>query len=688
MPIVPAAVSLNGVNYRLKEDTQEPAYREYIQPRVEPRYTRYDDVGFSRPSLIGRQDVLTWRWDDWSKGEGQRFIDRQDPDSFRRYYFNSTGAVDVLTPGQVSLGYQLTQSYASGATTYSVGPYLALTKFDATNNVNNLCLFVDGKVITMGAVDTWTDKGGVMAAAGNLIAGPAAYNGGGMYICSSDGSGAAGSSRVRKVTWDGTTETVATQQASANMDMPVVADNRLYVVYDGGNKLVLRQTAMSGTLPLAITDVYTADGTGSEAGMDALGPRIHIVTQMDGEEPRIHIYDGKQGYERWRAPVGFRMQTTPYDAARFLGDVFYMAGYFNIDGKKRSSVVFVTPSRTDTLGIIRDKLEEGLAQVLLPTPKNLLLIGTGRTSGVTSKVFVHDAANDGISQLFDALPSTFEVTSMMNLDGRYYIACRAAASGTAGEIRVYRTANMDADQYTSSAGGMTSTASSNNNRYSSSALILSSIYDLGYPEEYKLIHDVTLETEPLPSGSSVTVALVDETGTVISTDVDSNTMTYSTASGVTKTWKISGVKASDGSGVTRRCKRLSIQLTLNAGTNAATTPVVQGVTVHVSPLGFYKLYDMLVSLGDESAGSRILGQTVSGEKQLNNLKALIPTNPSSQTVVAYIPHYTTGNQRQLPEGQVETETPVACRVKDMDIRLDRKGNGFAKVTLEEIMVTN
>jgi hypothetical protein len=661
----PQAVELNGITYRLYESPDFIPYREYSEPKI---VSQPDIAGSSRPSRNARPDLLEWVTDDWSGGEGQQYINIADEDTFKRYDYNSSGAVNVLTAGEISLGFAWATS-KSDAGSYQQGPYLAQTRYNSSNNPRNLAYLVDHKLWSMGAIDTWTDKGTVAADAGNKIAGPARYQGGFIFAAYKDGSGAANSSRVRRIIWDGTTLTTATLGATevSNAENALPADSRLHVLLDSsGHCKLYRWDLDNATLTTAFTLVYTGKGTGSESGHTALGNQVHVVTQYANEEPRVHIWDGAKGFERWIAPDGFRMDTTPFNGASFLGDILYMGGYFRAPflAKDIPTLAFAAPGRTGTVGKIRENVPlEGRIHVLTPTDDNIMLLGVYDSANDKAAVFVYDAVNAAISQLTDWASDALPV-SVQRLNEWIFMGTRRSAVGSSSTIDIFRT----------TAGG--------SGTYSASAAVRSSVWDYGYSKETKLLHTLTVDCEPLPANTSVTFTITDETGTVISTDAQGNTMTFNTTSGTTKSWQISGLNSAGSAAVSRTGKRFYVTMTL-ATSASGSTPVVFAWTLKASILGQEKFFDMVLSIEDDTESQRQLPVTAAGEIQAENLRDLWDSN----ACFIFNPRFASGNSDWLPEGTSlgsASRWPKAVKVIQLDMRLTEKGNGFARVSLQEV----
>lgn len=663
--VTPAGIELDGKFYPIL-DRQD--LEESLPYSWRPFHEKWEPIVIQEPSIAGesrkakspRPDILEWVMDDWSLGEGQQFIDADDPDSFRKYYY-SLGAVDVRNPGEVTLGYKATLSSNLGGTSRSQGPYLVHRGGGAVGTREEA--YVDDRAYsnTTAALDTWTDRAQSAATAGNRIAGPARVLGGYVFLAMKDGSGAAGTSRVRR---GDASFTFATFWAATetNRENALPADNRLYCFNDNSGVLQVRRSPLTGTLPLTPALVYAVDNVGFEAGVDNLGSNIYILSQYsDGEEePRVHQYDGTQGYERVRLPVGFRMDATPYDAAVVLGDILFCAGYLQGDtsAANLAMITYVSGARSGTVGIIREGTPDsffGRAISLHPGVRNQLLIGTDY-----GKAFVYDIAGGGISELFSGVGSTEQIISIDYYRGVYYFGVRTTASGTSGTVKVYRTALSGTD------------------RYPARSDIAGSTWDFTYPNVSKLIHEVEVVTRPLPADCTVKVELEIDGSTVITTDVDGNTLTHS-GTGTRKTvFKISGI-TTGGSSVSRHARTLKVNIILEGP--GSSTPTVRHVAVRALAKQFVRFTECTVKLQDDGPGERMMGAAgvTTGYQKAEFLRAL--WNQAEPGPVMFRPRYRSGDGYRMPDQERPAQHVV---VEDLEIILTRKGAGYARLLLRRI----
>jgi hypothetical protein len=666
--LVPQGVVLNGVGYTILdrldlEDGLPYSWRPWIE-KIELLVIQQAELtGSSRPAKATRPDLLSWRMDDWSGGEGQKILDPSDDANFGKYYY-SNGAVDVRTKGQATLGLAFSSSSGTTLGNKKQGPFL-IHRGGAFSRVE---AYVDDRVFsnTLAAQDSWTNQGQAAKTAGNLIAGPARVHGGYVFAAYKDGTGGANSSDVRRIDGGfGTAAAVASGAAAtagSNGENVIIADNRLIFMKDSGGQLVVNRNTSTpvSSLPLTMATVYTVENVGAECGIDNISNRVFILSQFAGdeEEPRVHYYDGTTGIERARLPVGFRMDATPYDAAIFLGDIFFVGGYRQgaTGFPTQGMLVYVSGGRVGTVGLIRDGIEANRIICLHGGFRNQLMIGTS-----ASKAFVYDIQNGGLSQLFDGIDANLDIVSMDYYRGVYYAATRAAASGTSDAVKVWRT------------------QATGNNKYPASSTIIGSQYDFLYPESDKIIESVEVETSPLPAGTSVTLSLLLDDNTTVTTDKLGNALTHSGTNATRTKFFISGLSGA-GAQVSRNCRVLRVDVTLNAPANRDLTPTLYAVTVKALPRAFTFFYEMILNLKDDAPGEWSFPNPQNGILKANNLRTLRDANPQKPFGMQL--HFTSGTH-MFPESESPTYEVV---LDDLEIHLMKRGNGYARVLLRRVDV--
>lgn len=684
MNTIPVAVEIGGYSFTVvdRTDLEEHfpfswrAYREFMQPTT---VQAADIAGSSRPQKSSRPDQLEWRLDDWSQGEGQKYIDFSQDGTFKQFWY-SDGAVDIRTAGSLKLGYKFVQSSTLGGTSRFQGPHLV-------HRNGAVEAYVDDRVFQNGgpaAPDTWTNKGQASRTAGNRVAGAPRVLGGNVYAAYKDGTGGLNSSDVRRINANfSTTQMVAPAAGpvgGSNQEGAMPANNRLYVMKGNADvTLWLNRTSAISAPPYALTTVYAIDGVGSEFGIDALSSYVYVVTMhTDGEEePHIHMYplpNTTAGGERAFLPTGFRMNqphatgsehTGAYRAIVVLGDLVFVTGFKQGDTGQVDvpAIAYYSASRTGSWTIregIITTAEHAIS--LLPATKSLLIIGTDG-----GRCFAYDIQNGGVAQLFDGITAGEDIISLDYYKGVYWAGVRTTVAGTSGGVKTYRT-QIGAGQYPTT------------------ATLHSSQWDFGYPEVNKIIDEIEITTKPIPASGAqsgtVTITLyADETA--ITTDKLGATLVHS-GIGATKTrFKISGLDASQVA-VTRTCRNLRVDITLTSDTNDhSTTPEVTAVNIKVLPREFIHFYEAVVNLDDDTPGERELGQVYprTGEQKATLLRSLKEADPPIP--LAFLPRYRSGSGSR-PE---TASTPLEVYLEDCEMIYPNKGNGFAKVTVRRVTNT-
>jgi hypothetical protein len=679
--LIPAAVELNGVLYPVLdrtdlEDSLPYSWRPY-QEKVEPAVVQQAELaGSSRPARGPRPDILEWRWDSWAGGEGQKFIDSREDDSFDQYYYSTTGGVDVRTKGQVTLGVQMTDDVA-GLSTVTHGPFLAVTN-------GYLCAVASDRdqAATPGASAQRSRRK-------NLSTG----------VWSALTTGAAAEAEpTGKVVTMGTflyvahrsVATIRRVDPNANTNVNFVAntgespnatDSKLFFIQDistgNGGKLDLRTVALlQAAFPAAtVTSRFGIEGIGLSVGADALGKRVAVVTQAVDEEPRVQLWDGSAGAERERLPVGFRMESGtlsaagiskgdgPFPAVIYFANLLWCVGWRDGSGASLPKVPMIAvvtgqnSGRSGTVGLIRDGVyaADTKGVCLADGFRNQLLIGTD-----SGDAFIYDIQNAGISQLFSGVPSTEEIRSMVYTQGKYFFG-----------VRVKGSLSQNGKVYSSMLSGA--------NRYPATATLIGSTWDFNYPGVRKLITELEIQTAPLPAGTTVTLKIILNDETTITTDKDAVALTHS-GTGATRTvFKISGLNGA-GASIARDGRIARIEMTLNADGTGANTPTVFGVYLRALAKQFVQFFEFTARLEDDAPGTYTFGGgATTGLQKANNLRTLRDNDLAPP--VNFIPHYRAGEGYMMPETDAPQFTVI---LEEADIVLTRKGNGFARVLVRRM----
>lgn len=125
-------VQINGVKYRLAEDGEG---EHYVQQSVPLRAPNTQLVQGKSGEFNVRSDLLLWSWSDWSGGEGQLVFDPQNPN--RAFVLENVSP--FASPGQLKMGYNVSQTIdavlADYTNTYDHAWLLPLGRFGATDRL-------------------------------------------------------------------------------------------------------------------------------------------------------------------------------------------------------------------------------------------------------------------------------------------------------------------------------------------------------------------------------------------------------------------------------------------------------------------------------------------------------------------------------------------------------------------------
>lgn len=622
--IVPSAVELNSVRYRLHEPA-DPPYREFTEPAL----IRQPEIAGSsfQGARESRPDLLSWKLDNWAGGEGTKVFDSSRAEH-RRTYQTSSGPVTISSPGKLSLGLALTESLAIAAGDIAAsGPYLGFQG-------SNVWVFHDelAKFRSTG-IDTWT---AVTTGAGvDTVRAPVLTWAGALWACYN-------TAFLRKIT---TGSNVAWTNVGVNG--AIVVDSRVFFL-TGSSPATLRQqqTSSAGT---SGTTVYSIEGitSANSSSFAATGSKIYFTMANAGEEPRLFLYDGAAGIERMRLPHGFRMDiAVPIaDNLEMLNDVIFIGGWFEGD-RDTAALLFVHEDTSGTIGLIRDDTAIRITGISA-TGKNELLIGT-RQSGSLVEVYRYDMATGGLS-LFTrktGFAADRQVVSIQRGDNAYFFGIGPQTySGTA-------------------VGSVERTTVSGTGRYAATTQVTHPIWDFDLPAEEKILTEVEMHVESMPAGTSVSLAFSFDGGADVTTDRNGTALTLSSPS--LRTLFLMDDKF-------RWCQP---KITLDT-TNTANTPVVLSVTLRATTVNFIQLYEVAVDLMDDLAGARRTGQQITGAAKLANLRTL----RDNKAVFDFKPFYASSSMRQYPGPTAATKK---CVVRDMNVSETQQGQGFARLVLREI----
>jgi len=590
--IKPTHVRINGVDYAL-ELSAESFFEEWVESDI---LADSKIEGASRPAVQPRSEIRAWKIDDWSAGEGYKFLDSRNDHPSQRGYLYATnsapgdGVIDVSVPGEVSLGLDKTVSHNPGIGAGS-GPYFAVAG-------NNVWIAHGSLTYEQTALDTWTARTNGMN--GQQINGPVSGHMSGVFIAGVR-SGADGG--VRRVTAAGNTSWVAESARSA-----LVADNRVYYATIGATTSLLKRVGLDAAA--AGTTMITFNGIGTTyAGAvlcaAAVGSRIYVLVGNLLEAPRLWVLENDVGREV-AVFDGLRLPTTSEEGIRLMtvvNGVVYVGGYEkDIANNKVPRLDFYDGQTWGTA--FRLTARTGLQiRSVSAGRQNEVLCTVGSSY---NRLLRYDTTTGGVSQFaVGAAGSAPEPRDATFHEGVYYIG---STDGTSPSV--------------------VRTLTSGSGKYLSSQTIAEPTWDYDLPDTEKMLVEIEVHTADLPSGASVEVQVILDGTTTVTTDAAGATMSH--VSGSRKLFTLSGASA-------ERTFRFLQPIILLKTSNTANTPTLYSVTIRCLPIpSKLRLFECLIACKDETATDRKTGQQLNGRQIRANLETL--RDSTSDRVFTFIPY--------------------------------------------------
>lgn len=636
----PYAAEIAGVLYSVPPG--QDTYREYAESTV---VRQAEIAGASRVARTSRPDVLEWRWDDWVGGEGEAHLDPNDELSPTRY-LSSTAGVEISTPGQLELGRNLTTSVTLAGAIDNGGPHLCVAGgyvFVLYGIGTSLRIRRLGTAPTTWDAEVTLTGSGAGAVGG--INGPPAVLGSFIF--------AAGDNRIIRIDTTPATSPAATDWVGSAGAFPVATNNRLYytVTTAGNTELRRVDVSPSGSAPFTPYTAYTAAGLTSGRGLAAVGEQIWILNQETGDDARLHLFEAVRndetdvGREKAKAPPGFRVDGGGPNINDVNNIIFY-GGYKTGSGDEVDTplVRYATEEAEDKLLAIRPGTSDRVT-VIVPTTENEVLIGC-----YSGAVYRYDLEAGGLSLFLSG--NSNPVTSIAFLDGRYYVA---TLSGTTGAVL-----------YTPSTGA---------SKHPTTSTVVGETWDFGFPGEPKTLTTVDVQTETLPSGTSVEVSLLLDDGTTITTDAAGVTMAHST--GTRSTFVVSNA------GTERNFYYVRPSVILKG--SGTTTPTVVAVTVRCETSGMVRFFEVVVDLSDDTSNDRLPDQMLNGKQKADNLRTLISNATSRSTSVSKLFTFRPlfADTTDAYPGPSD-DTSYVCKLVEPNIVLDEPAQGNARLILKVV----
>lgn len=623
----PSGINIEGVLYPIKHGNN--AFSIDHQPTV---IQQADLAGSSRPSKTSRPDTLTWRWDDWSGGEGQTWITPDvvfaeisvggQTDSFKKYY-SSDLAVDISVPGQISLGKVATDELASiGTLNDGSGPFLEVLA------EHPWVLYNTNAKERTDDTPTWTART-TNATTGPVCNGSVAF---GNYVYASYGS-------TDGIKYMNST-TAGTSFSVPGAENPFIADGRLYGFAGTGSGPVSLKRTPDLTAGATFTTVGVVSGTLHESGINNIGSDIYIMLTTSGMGATVHRYDGTALSTYFQPPIGFRgggpRVVFAQNGVLFLGGYFpgtsdIAAVLYSIPGGPAGEIGRITPTTSMRVS------------ALFSDQNNGIIIGTN-----TGEVFRYDMGTGGMSrfcsgQSTGAIAST-RINTMCWANGKYFFGTRTDALAGA----VYST---------------------NVGTYPNETIVTGSKWDYLFPEEEKILLSVTINAS-IPSGCTVKFAFKADDGSTITTDASGAAMSMTNSDGAYKTFTVSNA----GTERIFRILQPYLYLDTNTGGDSKSTPIVYSVLMKATSTGKQKFINATIDLSNERADNRPSSAQLTGSKLGQTLETLIE-NSANRIITVKVPYEKT----DLPYPR--SEDTYSCVVHQSHIEYQTPGEGFAQLVL-------
>jgi len=619
----PAGISINGIDYPIL-----PGDNAFVIEEQSTVQQQADFAGASRPSKTARPDILEWRWDDWSGGEGQTWIDASKENSFKKY-LSSDLAVDVSVPGQISLG-KVATSESTG-----IGTIAGANKAPVLSVLSEKpWVFWDNQALERTAALTWTAR--TTNVASNGFAQQGIAFGTFIYV----GYRGVGGEVMRI-----NTATAGATWSSSAASHPIYVDGRLYFLSDSGSSAGGTALFRSADLasPATLTSVASFDGQTGSSMLCSIGHDVYFCIADAGQTARLYRYDGDKGTLFADLPSGFRV--TSFDDNNIVSQngVLFLGGYHLGATSTATLLYFIPGGPSGVIGEVR-KGTSMTVRTLFPDKNNGVLIGTD-----TGHVFRYDMGTGGLSlfasgQAAAALGGGL-INSIAEANGLYYFATRTASDGT-GTGEVYST---------------------NVGTYPDETIVTGSKWDFLFPEEEKILLTATVQAS-IPSGCTVKIAFKFNDGSAVTTDAAGATMSMSSSDGATKSFTISNA----GTERSFRFLQPFLYLDTNTGGAKTSTPDVYAVTMKATTTGKQKFIRAVVDLSDQTPNTRPRGRQVTGTYLGQTLETLV--DDSANRIVTVKPYF---EKSDAP--RAGSSDSYVCTIDASRFTYDRKGEGRAEL---------
>lgn len=637
----PTHVQINGKDYSLVEG--EGSFENSGEPRL---VQQGDIAGASRPSKTARPDILSWKWDDWSLGEGTRFVRSDDPDTFSAYQ-DSDDAVDIAMVGELRRGRNgatLTNSLTTAARAVLARGQIGSSGFgylsyDSSTNVR------------LGLLTTTTMTDVALITSVSAIRGQPVSVGARVWVPTSTGL----------FMYDGAV-TDWTSTLSGEHSNPVISSGRLYFTRDVTAGTELYQASLETANQHVL--VGTIAGEVKSACTESDGDNVYVLVSNSSDSSFLYRWDGTALTEFAAVPHYFRTSQLKRPTMRAVNGVLFVGGYIPADNSTefdQPCLLFFTESESGivvTMETLRLRTAGARRITALEVgPKDTLLIGLEAPTGaaLTDLVMAYDLRTGGFSHYMrpDSLSSatnSLHVSSFFFAGGSTsFLVNHLSASNT---VLGFREKGRDA-----------------------TTKVAGPIWDFDLPEEEKILLSAEVHTSALAAGDIVELSFVLDDSTVITTDATeaANSLRHETDGATRKNFTMTDT----GTERIFRFLEPRVEITGTGATQGTTGPTVYSVSMRATTAGTQQFLNARISLSNQSGKSRVPGRSVTARKQQEELEALFTS--TSNRVFDVKPFY------EKPGGQYpKTSDTYVCVLHSYRFIYDRPGEGECAVTFRVI----
>lgn len=564
----------------------------------EPRLIQQGDIaGSSRPSKSARPDILSWKWDNWSGGEGQRFINSGDPESFTRYQ-DSDDPVDLSMVGELRRGRDATAMDNSSLTSPTTG-FLSLGESGSTlawfayNSGANVRV---GTATAGGASGVAADSAQVVAAA-TLRGQPVTANGVNLFVGTSLGiyKSAGGAA--------GTDWSASLAGAHGN---PVISANRLYFTKEITDGIEFYQASLITADQQVL--VGTITGSGKSICTCSDGDFVYVLAaSSSGDQAFLYRWDGTVLTEFATVPHGFRIASDHIPVMRAVHGIVFVGGFFTGDNTAdfdQPTLIYFTESEAGVVYTMKPLSLRAAAQrritCLEVGPEDTLLIGLESPTGaaLTDAVMAYDLKTGGFSHYMRpnvaaAVATSQRVTSIIHARGRTMYTI--FQNDTTDDLEFHREKGREG-----------------------TIKVAGSIWDFDLPDEEKILLSAEVHTSALAAGDDVKLSFVLDDSTTITTDSAGAALTHDTDGASRKSFTLSD---SDTERIFRFLEP-RIEITGTDATQGSNGPTVYSVTIRAITAGTQQFIEALIDLSDSKGTSRMSSRALTGSKAQEELEAL------------------------------------------------------------------